>query len=325
MNGTVNFSIINGPNAGSTNATKNTVSGTASFTYTSNVAGTDVIRAIASALGNTATATVTRVWIAGACPTITLAPGTLPDGAVGAAYSQTITATGGTPPRSFAVTAGTPPSGPNLSSAGTLSGTPSGEGASGFTVTATDANSCTGSLDYVLTINAAPPEPHDLAVLQLKAPKKVTLKAGTAPKPGKVSVTIANLGTLTETFPTMQSVLNVVNLNIESLGTNCVAPTAVLQPLKSIPVILAPKKKLKLTYLVTIDCANDVAAGLGHEDYRFTASVNHAALDRNADTMPVNDNCPHPPNAATGDKGCGNKDAATGQLGADVKTDVFIK
>ena len=76
----------------------------------------------------------------------------------------------------------------------------------------------------------------DLAVVQLKAPKKVTLKAGTLPKPGKVSVTIANLGTLTETFPTMQSVLDVVSVTLESLGTNCVAPTAVLQPLKSTSV-----------------------------------------------------------------------------------------
>ncbi len=120
----------------------------------------------------------------------------------------------------------------------------------------------------------------------------------------------------------MQSVLDVVNVNIESLGTNCVAPTAVLQPLKSIPAVLAPKKKLKLTYLVTIDCANDPLAGAGHEDYRFTASVNHAALDGNTDTMPVNDDCPRGPSGA--DKGCGGKNA-DGTLGAEVLTDVFLK
>ena len=35
--------------------------------------------------------------------------------------------------------------------------------------------------------------------------------------------------------------------------------------------------------------------------------------------------CPRPPNPATGDKGCGNKNPATKQLGADVVTDVVVK
>ena len=78
---------------------------------------------------------------------------------------------------------------------------------------------------------------------------------------------------------------------------------------------------LSLTHFVSV-----IFLGcLGHEDYRFIASVNHAALDGSADTMPANDNCPRPPNLVTGDKGCGNKDAASGLLGADVKTDAIVK
>ena len=89
------------------------------------------------------------------CPTITLAPATLPNGVVGNVYSQTITASGGTAPYTYAVTAGTLPAGLTLSAAGVLSGTPTAAGTSNFTVTATDAGACTGSLAYALTIDAS--------------------------------------------------------------------------------------------------------------------------------------------------------------------------
>lgn len=90
----------------------------------------------------------------GSCPTITLAPVSLSNGTAGSAYSQTITASGGTSPYTFAVTVGTLPAGLTLTSGGLLSGTPSASGTSNFTVTATDASSCTGALAYVLTIAA---------------------------------------------------------------------------------------------------------------------------------------------------------------------------
>jgi hypothetical protein len=90
------------------------------------------------------------------CPTITVAPSSLPDGTAGVSYNQTITASGSAAtPISFAVTSGALPSGFDLSSAGTLSGAPSTQGISSFTVTATDTNNCTGSRAYTLTINPA--------------------------------------------------------------------------------------------------------------------------------------------------------------------------
>ncbi len=79
-------------------------------------------------------------------PTLTLAPATLPAAIVGTAYSQSITASGGTAPYAYAVTAGALPAGMVLSSAGTLSGTPTAGGTFNFTVTATDAS--TGSGPY---------------------------------------------------------------------------------------------------------------------------------------------------------------------------------
>ncbi|MHB8680279.1 MAG: putative Ig domain-containing protein, partial [Rudaea sp.] len=91
-------------------------------------------------------------------PTITLAPATLPAATVAAAYSQTISASGGTAPYTFAVTSGSLPAGLTLSSAGVLSGTPTAGGTFNFTVTATDSSTGTGpykgSLAYTLTVNA---------------------------------------------------------------------------------------------------------------------------------------------------------------------------
>ncbi len=62
--------------------------------------------------------------ITGSCPAITVLPASLPGGAVGSAYAQTITATGGAAPYTFSVTAGSLPTGLSLSSSGGLSGTP---------------------------------------------------------------------------------------------------------------------------------------------------------------------------------------------------------
>jgi uncharacterized repeat protein (TIGR01451 family) len=95
--------------------------------------------------------------ITNSCPTITVTPAALPNGTVSNAYSRALSASGGTVPYSFAVTAGTLPGGLALSSAGTLSGTPSGAGSFNFTVTATDTKGCQGSRAYNLVVsNPAP-------------------------------------------------------------------------------------------------------------------------------------------------------------------------
>jgi hypothetical protein len=84
--------------------------------------------------------------------TLTLSPTTLPSGTLGVAYSQTLTSTGGTGTVTFAVSAGEPPTGLTLGSDGTFSGTPAETGTFPFTVTATDANSDTGTQAYSLQI-----------------------------------------------------------------------------------------------------------------------------------------------------------------------------
>ena len=76
----------------------------------------------------------------------------MPGATTGTSYGQTVTASGGTGPYTFAVTAGSLPAGLSLSSGGVLSGTPTALGNFSFTVTATDANSCTGSAAYTLNV-----------------------------------------------------------------------------------------------------------------------------------------------------------------------------
>ncbi len=94
-------------------------------------------------------------------PTIAIAPTTLPAATVAAAYNQTITASGGTSPYSYAITAGTLPTGLTLSSGGVLSGTPTASGTFNVTITATDgstgAGPFTGSRAYSLAVNVQPP------------------------------------------------------------------------------------------------------------------------------------------------------------------------
>ncbi len=105
-----------------------------------------------------------------AAGTITLSPTTLPNSTVGAAYSQNITATGGTGPYTFAVTAGTLPTGLTLSAAGAISGTPTVAATFNFTVTATDSLSATGSQAYTVIISAGGTPPVAPVVTHLPEP-----------------------------------------------------------------------------------------------------------------------------------------------------------
>lgn len=88
-------------------------------------------------------------------PPLVITTTTLPAGTIGAAYNATLTATGGTPPYSWAVTAGTLPPGLSLNaSSGAITGTPAGPaGTSNFTVTITDSWAATASRALSITIN----------------------------------------------------------------------------------------------------------------------------------------------------------------------------
>lgn len=79
----------------------------------------------------------------------------LPNATAGVAYSQMLTASGGTPPYAWTVTSGTLPDGLVLSAQGQISGTPTTPGSSAFTVQVADANAASATL--ALTIVVQPP------------------------------------------------------------------------------------------------------------------------------------------------------------------------
>jgi len=85
------------------------------------------------------------------CPPITLDQPTLPNGTVGTAYNQSVSATpAGT--YNYSVSSGALPSGLTLNSAsGAISGTPTTTGTFIFTISAT-LSGCTGSQSYTVTI-----------------------------------------------------------------------------------------------------------------------------------------------------------------------------
>ncbi|MEO8011094.1 MAG: IPTL-CTERM sorting domain-containing protein, partial [Dokdonella sp.] len=118
-----------------------TTTGTSSFTVT----------AVDSA-GCEASRNYTIVVAPQGCPLITLSPTTLPAALIGVPFTQSLLASGGTPPYTFAVTAGATPPGVPLSPQGVLAGTPTTLGNFNFTVTAADAASCPASQPYSLQI-----------------------------------------------------------------------------------------------------------------------------------------------------------------------------
>ncbi|WP_238691541.1 putative Ig domain-containing protein [Xanthomonas campestris] len=87
---------------------------------------------------------------------VTVGPASLPSATAGSAYSQNLSASGGTAPYTFTVTAGALPAGLTLSPAGVLSGTPTATGSFNFTASATDSgNPTTGSRAYALVVAGA--------------------------------------------------------------------------------------------------------------------------------------------------------------------------
>ncbi|MEK7413776.1 MAG: putative Ig domain-containing protein, partial [Planctomycetota bacterium] len=88
----------------------------------------------------------------GKCCLLTINPATLANGTVGAAYSQTVTASGGAGTYTFTAS-GTLPTGLTLSSGGVLSGTTTQPGLFSFMVSAGDQTNCTSTQVYTVAVD----------------------------------------------------------------------------------------------------------------------------------------------------------------------------
>ncbi len=134
----------------------NTLSGTPTVagTYNFHIAVTDS-ETDASGASSSNTVVLPYQLVIQTAPTITITPTTLSNGTAGTAYTSTnFTASGGTSSYTYSISTGSLPAGMSLSTAGTLSGTPTAAGTFNFTVQAKDANNFTGTQAIALTVDA---------------------------------------------------------------------------------------------------------------------------------------------------------------------------
>ncbi len=98
------------------------------------------------------TARLCVLAIVGACgvsaaPALKVTSAALPNGTVGTAYSQTLSASGGSGTYSWSVTNGSLPAGLSLSTGGAITGTPTAAGPANFTVQVKDGSQNTATKD----------------------------------------------------------------------------------------------------------------------------------------------------------------------------------
>ena len=88
-------------------------------------------------------------------PALSVSTGSLPTGQVSVAYSQTLQASGGTPPYTWSISTGSLPAGLSLSGS-QISGTPATAGTANFTVKVEDSNSASAVRALSITVAPAP-------------------------------------------------------------------------------------------------------------------------------------------------------------------------
>jgi hypothetical protein len=132
------WSISSGTLPGGITLGSSTTSSVAISGMATGASSSTVTFKIVDAAGNAATQALTLTVNPAATLTITTA--SLGAGAVGTAYSQTVSATGGVPSYHWSLSSGSLPAGLSLNaSSGTISGTPTAAGTSNFVVTVTDS------------------------------------------------------------------------------------------------------------------------------------------------------------------------------------------
>ena len=148
-NGTYTWGAVSGLPAG---LTSSAAAGTLTISGTPTTAGTSTVSVTASDTEATPKTATTSLTIAVSAPAVSIATGSLPVGTAGAAYSATVTASGGTGAATWAASG--LPGGLTISSlTGTISGTPTASGSFSVTITATAGT--TASVTFTLVINPA--------------------------------------------------------------------------------------------------------------------------------------------------------------------------
>ena len=192
-----------------------------------------------------------------------------PSGVVGTAYSDTLTAAGGTTPYTWSISAGSLPAGLTLNaSTGVVSGTPTTAGTASFTVKVTDAKSKTATFATSITI------------LGSMLTVAVTSGAATAAPGGTVTYTITatNSGQITLTGATftdsLSDVLDDASYNNDASAT---AGSAVFSsPNLTWTGTLAVGASATITFSVTVNSPDTGNKSLASTVTSTTASSNCA-------------------------------------------------
>ncbi|MGD0058937.1 MAG: putative Ig domain-containing protein [Verrucomicrobiia bacterium] len=199
--------------AGMTLSSRGTLSGTpTSVSSTFTVTATDQY-------GCAGSATYTLTLIDPNPPvTVIMSPGTLSSGVVGQTYNpQTINATGGDTPYTFAVSSGSLPPGLQANSSGassfTISGTPTNAGSFAFTVRATDHGGDVGQTNYTISVSSLA----SLGVSAILSPQTVTIESNLT-----CTVTVNNSGPSPATGVTISSTLP-AGVTFVSSSSGCTA------------------------------------------------------------------------------------------------------
>ncbi|WP_186391948.1 cadherin-like beta sandwich domain-containing protein [Pannonibacter sp. CS1GBFMT1] len=230
-----------------------TTAGTANFTITATDGNNDTGDAAYSLLINAAPVTLSP------------AAGALTAGQVGAAYSQTFAASGGSGSYTYAVTSGALPAGLSLNtSTGEISGTPSTAGTANFTITATDGNNDTGDAAYSLLVNAAPAS--TVATLANLVLSQGTLSPGFASGTTSYTASVDNAVTSLTVTPTVTDANATVTVNGTSVTSGSASDTINLNVGSNtvIVVVTAQDGTTTQTYTVTVTRAGATVATLAN-------------------------------------------------------------
>lgn len=142
-------------------------------------------------------------------PPVTISTKSLPGGVAGTAYSQALSASGGTAPYTWSVVKGSLPAGLKLSRGGSVSGTPRTSGTSRFTVQATDSETPAHHATKQLSITVEP-DRADIAV------------SVTGPASAKAGSSVTDTITVTNNGPVPASKLSV---SLDTVGLTSVTPS----------------------------------------------------------------------------------------------------
>ena len=121
----------------------------------------------------------TSMAIAIARPPLAITALSLPNASVGAAYSQKLTATGGTPSYRWSITSGSLPAGLHLATSGLVSGTPTASGSANFTATVRDSERPEEEASLAMSISVASVAPAASAPLKIMTSALPSVASGT--------------------------------------------------------------------------------------------------------------------------------------------------